>query len=156
MKVEHATKADLHEWLVLAEEVEYLFGPLVNEPGFIQTLERNISEGRAFCMREHEGLAGSPLQGGVLISTKDAPKYKVGWLAVSSQARNKGVATALLQYVLQQINTPAEISVITFGEDVPDGKPARELYKKFGFVPQEQIFPNGPEGGSRQLLLRSC
>jgi hypothetical protein len=55
MKVEHATKADLHEWLVLAEEVEYLFGPLVNEPGFIQTLERNISEGRAFCMREHEG-----------------------------------------------------------------------------------------------------
>ncbi|MET3291049.1 UNVERIFIED_CONTAM: hypothetical protein ABID98_003619 [Brevibacillus sp. OAP136] len=35
MKVVNATKDDIAGWLELAAEVEYLFGPMVNDPKFI-------------------------------------------------------------------------------------------------------------------------
>ncbi|SFE96655.1 Ribosomal protein S18 acetylase RimI [Paenibacillus catalpae] len=152
MEVVKATKEDIREWLVLAAEVEELFGPMVDDPLFIQTLERNIDEGRAFCMRENSDITGSPLLGGVMISTKHAPNYKIGWLAVSERARSKGVATMLMKHVLGQFQVPAEVSVVTFGEDTPTGLPARKLYEKFGFVPVKETVPHGPEGGSRQLF----
>jgi GNAT superfamily N-acetyltransferase len=61
----------------------------------------------------------------------NASNYKIGWLSVSKQARNKGVATALLNHILQSVDTPSEIIVTTIGEDLPEGQP-------------------GSEGGSRQ------
>ncbi|WP_340004019.1 GNAT family N-acetyltransferase [Paenibacillus sp. FSL K6-0276] len=73
-----------------------------------------------------------------------------GWLSVSKQERNKGVATALFNHILQSIETPAEIFVTTFGEDHPEGQPARRFYQKFGFVPLQDGLPDGTEGGSRQ------
>lgn len=150
MKVVNATKDDLTSWLELASEVEYLFGPMISDPKFIQALEKNINRQSAFCVRENDGLPGTRLLGGLLFSSSKAPIYKIGWLAVSSQARNKGIATKLLGHVLNFVNAPAEVVVTTFGDDIPDGGPARNLYAKFGFVPQEESIPNGPEGGSRQ------
>ncbi|WP_127496946.1 GNAT family N-acetyltransferase [Paenibacillus glycanilyticus] len=152
VKVVNAEKEDIKQWLVLAAEVEKLFGPMVDDPLFVQTLERNIREGRAFCIREDDGFPGEQLLGGILISTKKAPSYKIGWLAVSEQSRNKGVASVLMKHVLEHFQSPAEVSVVTFGEDVKDGLPARRLYERFGFAPQEEPVPNGPEGGSRQLF----
>ncbi|MEC0093786.1 GNAT family N-acetyltransferase [Paenibacillus macquariensis] len=150
MKAVNATKDDLNEWLELASEVEYLFGPMVSDPKFIQALEKNINQCNAFCVRENDGLPGSRLLGGVLFSSAGAPSYKIGWLAVSSRARNKGIATELLRHILKLVEVPAEVSVTTFGNDIPDGRPARNLYQKFGFVSQIESIPNGPEGGSRQ------
>jgi GNAT superfamily N-acetyltransferase len=72
------------------------------------------------------------------------------WLSVSAIERNKGVATALLNNILESIETPAEIFVTTFGEDHPEGQPARRFYQKFGFFPMQDGVPNGLEGGSRQ------
>ncbi|MCR8645544.1 GNAT family N-acetyltransferase [Paenibacillus sp. N1-5-1-14] len=150
MRVEQATLDDLKAWLELAAEVEYLFGPMVDDPKFIQVLEKNISLNRAYCIREKDGLPGSPLLGAMLFNTAHAPTFKIGWLAVSSQAKKTGVATALMDHVMQLISPPAEVTVITFGEDIPDGQPARRLYQKFGFLPIDEPIPNGPEGGSRQ------
>ncbi|AHV97659.1 GNAT family N-acetyltransferase [Paenibacillus sabinae] len=150
MKVVNATKDDLNEWLELASEVENLFGPMVSDPKFIQAIVKNINQCSAFCVRENDGLPGSRLLGGVLFSSAGAPSYKIGWLVVSSRARNKGIATELLRHILKLVEVPAEVSVTTFGDDIPDGRPARKLYQKFGFVPQEDLIPNGPEGGSRQ------
>ncbi|MGN7356903.1 GNAT family N-acetyltransferase [Paenibacillus sp. SAF-054] len=150
MNVVNATKDDLNRWLELAAEVEFLFGPMVSDPKFIRAIEKNINQGSAFCVREYDGAPGSCLLGGILFSSVDSPSYKIGWLAVSSRARNKGIATKLLKHVLKDVNVPAEISVTTFGNDIPDGQPARRLYQKFGFVPQIEPIPNGPEGGSRQ------
>ncbi|OMF23079.1 hypothetical protein BK133_24885 [Paenibacillus sp. FSL H8-0548] len=150
MKVVNATKEDLNEWLKLASEVEYLFGPMINDPNFIQAIEKNINQCSAFCVRENDGSPGSPLLGGVLFSSANAPSYKIGWLAVSSRARNKGIAAELMRFILKRVNIPAEVTVTTFGDDIVDGRPARKLYQKFGFVPQEETIPNGSEGGSRQ------
>lgn len=150
MNVVNATMGDIRGWLELAAEVESLFGPMVDDPNFILALEKNISRESAFCVRENNGSPGSRLLGGVLFSSSNAPNYKIGWLSVSKQERNNGVATALLNHVLQNVDTPSEISVTTFGEDHPAGQPARRFYQKVGFVPQQEWVPNGPEGGSRQ------
>jgi len=74
-------------------EVEYLFGPMVNDPKIYSVNRENINQCSAFCVRENDGLPGSRLLGGVLFSSAGAPSYKIGWLVVSSRARNKGIAT---------------------------------------------------------------
>ncbi|MNP33226.1 hypothetical protein D3C76_1264500 [compost metagenome] len=74
------------------------------------------------------------------------------WLTVSKQARNKGVATALLNHILQNVDTPSEINVTTFGKELPEGQPARKLNQKFGFVPLQDVVPDGPKGSSRQTF----
>lgn len=150
MNVVNATIEDIKVWLELAAEVESLFGPMVDDPNFTLALEKNISRQSAFCVRENNGSPGSRLLGAVLFSSSNAPNYKIGWLSVSAIERNKGVATALLNHILQSVETPAEIFVTTFGEDYPEGQPARGFYQKFGSVPLEDRVPEGPEGGSRQ------
>ncbi|MFX3636685.1 MAG: hypothetical protein ACE3L7_13885 [Candidatus Pristimantibacillus sp.] len=55
----------------------------------------------------------------------------------------------MVTHILSLVNKPAEVTVITFGEDISDGHHARHLYQKFGFLPQDDVIPNGPEGGSR-------
>ncbi|BBH22055.1 hypothetical protein Back11_34000 [Paenibacillus baekrokdamisoli] len=42
MNVVNATKDDLKGWLELASEVEYLFGPMVEDPKFIQILPESV------------------------------------------------------------------------------------------------------------------
>lgn len=136
--------------MLLAQQMMYLFGPMVADPKFFQAIEKNIKQQSAFCVQEKDGIPGFHLLGGVLFSSSKSPIYKIGWLAVSFNARNKGIATELLRHVLNLVDVPAEVSVITFGEDIPDGQPARKLYQRFGFVPLMEVIPNGPEGGTHQ------
>ena len=63
------------------------------------------------------------------------------------------MATRLLNHIQSLVQPPAEVSVITFGDDIPDGQAARRLYQKFGFIPSNELIPNGPEGGSRQQFI---
>ncbi len=63
----------------------------------------------------------------------------------------QGVGAALLAHVLCRWPGPCTISLATFGEDSIDGRPARRLYVRFGFVPGAML-PRGPEGGTRQLF----
>lgn len=155
MNVTRAAHEDIEQWLQLAAEVEYLFGPMVDEPHFVEAVEKSIEMGRAFCIREKDGGPGARLLGGVLFSSSNAPIYKIHWLSVSSRVRQQGVGSAILEHVLRMVNPPAEVVVTTFGEDIPDGQPARNLYKKFGFVPLDESVPRGPEGGSRQKFKLS-
>jgi GNAT superfamily N-acetyltransferase len=140
-------------WLELAREVEPLFGPMVNEPGFHRALENNIRRGSAYCVREANGPPGTPLSGGLLYAIKP-PIYKIGWLAVSERHRNQGIGKALVAYAIQLVPPPAELLVTTFGLDIAAGQAARRLYTRMGFDPAEQA-PNGPEGGSRQVFRLS-
>ncbi|AZK44963.1 hypothetical protein [Paenibacillus lentus] len=81
MKVVSATMDDLKEWLMLASEVEYLFGSMVNDPKFIQALEKNINQDSAFCVRENDGLPGSRLLGGIYFQHQMPQNIKlVGYL----------------------------------------------------------------------------
>lgn len=150
--VQVAAFADIPGWLRLAQEVEPLFGPMVDDPGFQRALRRNIERRSAFCVRQGDGPAGALLLGGLLWSAKP-PVYTIGWLAVTQAARRQGIGRLLVEYVLAQVTSPAEIKVTTFGSDHPAGQTARNFYQRLGFQAAEAA-PDGPEGGSRQIFRR--
>jgi ribosomal protein S18 acetylase RimI-like enzyme len=153
MQVVLAQHADVPAWLNLAAEVEPLFGPMVADLEFHAALERNIVRQTAFCIREQNGAPGTPLMGALLFSASHAPHYKIGWLAIAQRWRRQGAAQMLVEHCFRLIQPPAELSVITFGEDNVAGRPARRLYERMGFQAAEAA-PNGPEGGTRQVFRR--
>jgi ribosomal protein S18 acetylase RimI-like enzyme len=152
VRVQLATEADISAWIALAVEVEPLFGPHAHSADFQHVLRKNIARGSAFCVRADEGLPGTHLLGGLLFSAHP-PHYKISWLAVAASARGQGIGRALVRHALSCVVAPAEISVITFGEDVAEGEAARRLYQALGFEPAQVVAP-GPEGGSRQVFRR--
>jgi ribosomal protein S18 acetylase RimI-like enzyme len=149
VRIAVATVDDIPAWVELAREAEPLFGPMVDDPGFHAALRRCVDRGSAFCVRESDGPPGSPLVAGLLFSPKP-PVYKLGWLVVTSSCRRQGVGRALAQYAIGLIRPPAELTVVTFGEDNEAGQPARHFYESLGFCPGEAA-PRGPEGGTRQV-----
>jgi ribosomal protein S18 acetylase RimI-like enzyme len=96
------------------------------------------------------GLPGAPLAGGLLFSPRP-PRHTIGWLAVARRWRRQGVGRMLVGHACGLVQPPAELVVITFGEDNAAGQPARRFYRRLGFQPAEQA-PAGPEGGSRQVF----
>ena len=149
MIVDLATQADVASWLDLAAEVEPLFGPMVGDPAFCQALRRNVARRSAFCVRAAGGPPGATLIGGLLFSSH-RPIYRIGWLAVATGWRGQGVGELLVRHVLALVQPPAEVGVVTFGEDFAAGRPARRFYERLGFVAAELTSP-GPDGGSRQV-----
>jgi hypothetical protein len=63
----------------------------------------------------------------------NAPNYKIGALSLSKKARNKGVSTALLNHILQSVDTPSEIILTTVGEVLPEGQPGSEGGSRHNF-----------------------
>ncbi|GLY13458.1 GNAT family N-acetyltransferase [Kineosporia rhizophila] len=127
MQAVPATAADRPAWLRLAAEVEYLFGPLVGDPGFEAALSRNIDRGSALCVRTSEGLAG-----GLLLSAHH-PLYRIGWLAVSQQHRKQGVGALLVRTAIGTLTrAPGAVEVTTFGPE-HQGKDASGFYERLGF-----------------------
>lgn len=151
-----ATYRDVARWLDLAAEVEPLFGPMLDDPEFYRVLLRVIERQTAFCVREENGVPGAPLRGGLLYSPSrpDRLEHRIIWLAVTAQARRMGVGRRLVEHTCGLVTPPATLAVITFGEDNVPGRPARRLYERLGFLPQEAA-PRGPEGGSRQVFRRT-
>ena len=147
-----ARSEDVPAWMDLAREVEFLFGPMTDDPAFLNALRRNIDRGTAFCIRKADGPAGVSLLGGLLFSPKP-PIYTIGWLAVTQSCRRQGLGRKLMEYAIDLVAPPAELVLTTFGVDNPDGKPARRFYERFGFYAAEPA-PNGPEGGTRQIFRR--
>ncbi|MDQ2741081.1 MAG: GNAT family N-acetyltransferase [Chloroflexota bacterium] len=150
MDVVVAQYRDVRNWLDLAAEVEHLFGSMLDSPGFYQALLGAIERRTAFCVREGDGPAGAPLMGGILFSpsSQEHPEYRIRWLSVDEKWRRHGVARLLVEHVFDFVPPPATMTVVTFGEDVVLGQPARTFYERLGFYPAEMA-PRGPEGGSR-------
>jgi GNAT superfamily N-acetyltransferase len=152
MRVQRAELRDVRGWLDLAAEVECLFGDLLGTPDFYQALLRNLGRGTAFCVREGDGPAGTPLAGGMLFSPRrpDRPEDRIGWLAVAERCRRRGVGRLLVAHACDLVQPPAALVVDTFAEDFEPGRPARTLYERMGFQPAELF-----EGGARQVYRRS-
>lgn len=148
-----AVPDDEPAWLALAAEAEPLFGSLVNEPTFRRALQRNIGRGSAFCVRAGDGAPGAALCGGILFSAHP-PQYTIGWLVVARLWQRRGVGRALVEHVLRLAQPLAEVSVVTFGPDQPDGAPARRFYERLGFVPAEMTL-SGPDGQPRQVFRQT-
>lgn len=156
MRVQVAAYRDVRAWLDLAAEVEWFFGEMLGSPGFYQVVLKHIGRGTAYCIREENGPAGAPLMGGLLFSPRrpDRPEYRIGWLSVAERWRRHGVGRLLVEHTFELVEAPAMLSVITFGEEIAPGLPARRFYEQLGFQPAEPA-PRGPEGGTRQVYRRT-
>ena len=152
MRVECATIDDIPGWLRLATEVEFLFGPMIGDLGFHDFLQRSVCRGTALCIRERDGPPGAALMGGMAFSARP-PLYRINWLSVAARWRRAGVGRGLVGWLFDQVQSPAEVVVTTFGEDIEAGWPARIFYESLGFHAAEPA-PIGPEGGSRQIFRR--
>lgn len=156
MHVTAGTPSDVNGLLGLAAEVEPWFGPMVEDPGFLAALDRNIQRGTAWVVRSPDGrdVLGALLTGG------RAPVYRLNWLVVSAVARRAGVGSALVRHAIERYVRPCRVEVVTFGVDHPAAADsgARAFYERLGFIAGDQA-PPGPEGGSRQwyqLSLVHC
>jgi ribosomal protein S18 acetylase RimI-like enzyme len=141
MIVQTAQAEDYDAWLRLAREVEELFGPLVGEEAFQQTLMKNLQRGTALCVREQDGPAGADLLGGLFFSPKP-PIYTISWLAVTQKWRQQGIGLKLVEAFMERVKPPAEAMVTTFSAEMEGGEPARKFYLKLGFQEAEIVYHN--------------
>jgi len=140
-----ACPADRDRFLAWAAEVEPLFGPMVGVPAFEDALGAALEAGEG---RIALGPDGLPL-GGILIGSSTR---HVGWLVVGGAGRGRGAGRALLAAALESMG-PGPVEVETFAEEVPEGRPARVLYERAGFVPTGRRGAT-PAGIPTEVLLR--
>ncbi len=130
-KVRVSTLDDYNDWLELAREVEPLFGPMVDDAAFREGLKRAIEEKIAWCVEEPDERGHTAFRGGIVVS-KEA--NEILWLAVSRKTRGCGMGAALLSEAIGRLDRSRPIAVTTFDDTIPEGLPARRLYRRFGFA----------------------
>lgn len=118
---------DYNTWLELAKEVEFLFGPMADSKDFQNGIKQSIKNNSAFGVENEKGsLAG--------IIAIDREKNEILWLAVSKKHRGNGYGEILVKKAIEEFVDNGSISVQTFSEKVNEGKSARFIYEKNGFV----------------------
>lgn len=128
MHAELATTADVASWLEIVREVKPLFGPMSD---FKTTLLRKIDQRAALCVRSGDLVV---VLGGILLGG-GTPYGWIRWLAVRSSARGIGIGQCLVEEAVKRLATSNTISVDTFREENMEGRPARRLYERLGFLP---------------------
>jgi ribosomal protein S18 acetylase RimI-like enzyme len=129
MIVEIATDEIIPDWLELAREVEPMFQvSMADDDSFREFMKKKMVQKEAFIVRDE---SRKKLLGLIAVSLQN---NNISWLAVFHQHRRSGVGAILLEYALQKLDAGKEISVTTFHESEEEGMPARQLYRKFGFV----------------------
>jgi GNAT superfamily N-acetyltransferase len=130
VKTRTASLADYDDWLMLAKEVEPLFGPMVDDASFRDGLKSAMLEQNAFCVSGAAGDGGEIFLGGVVISRE---ANEILWLAVCRENRRQGTGKALLAEAIAGMDRDRPVTVTTFDRTVEAGLPARKLYLSFGF-----------------------
>ena len=135
MKIENAKAADFDAMLLLAREVEYLFGSMVDDLSFRTGLRKSISDSEVFCLREKSGSQDGNVRGGIIVSKQE---NTIAWFVVSQSCRGLGYGAALLRFAIDRLDKHNDITVQTFDDSVPEGLAARNAYKSVGFIEQEK------------------
>ncbi|MFW5886850.1 MAG: GNAT family N-acetyltransferase, partial [Bacteroidota bacterium] len=118
---------DCNIWLELAKEVEFLFGPMADLKEFQNGIIQCIQNNSAFGIENKKGnLAG--------IIAIDREKNEILWLAVSKKYRGNSYGDKLVKKAIEELECNGSIFVQTFSEKENEGKSARFVYEKNGFV----------------------
>ena len=137
MKVEHGTLQDIESWMELVQRVSWNFPGLEIEAAIEdhrQTVLRFMSENRALCVKNAEKVVGV-----LLLSKKH---NMICCLAVTPEYRRNGIASALLEKALAELDRSKDITVTTFRDNDKKGIAPRALYKQFGFVEEKLLIEN--------------
>ncbi len=132
---------DLDAWMELVNRVSWNFPGLETAESLDEhraTVLRFMEKGQALCVRKK-----GEMMGVLLFSRK---RNMVCCLAVDPGCRRQGVASALLEKALSEMDRQREITVSTFREEDEKGRAPRALYRKFGFreagLTEEFGYPN--------------
>ena len=129
MEVEYGTLQDLASWMALVKAVRWNFPGLETQEALEdhrQTVLRFMGEKRALCVKNTDSIVGV-----LLLSKKH---NMICCLAVAPEYRRNGIASALLEKALAELDRSRDITVTTFREYDEKGTAPRALYKRFGFT----------------------
>ena len=137
MNVEYGTSMDIESWMELVKLVSWNFPGLETESDIEdhrKTVLRFMDENRALCVKETDKVVGV-----LLISKKH---NMICCLAVAPEYRRKGIASALLEKALSELDRSNDITVTTFRDNDEKGIAPRALYKRFGFAEEKLMIEN--------------
>ena len=150
VRIRNAEPRDVPGWLVLAKEVEHLFGPMSEVPEFRAALDGAIASGHALAAVVPSDDGAEEVVGGVVFSPEVG---SVEWLAVSARARGAGLGRELLSAAIARLDPARPIRVQTFAPASAGGAAARHLYTAFGFEDREAAEPT-PAGVPTVIMVR--
>ena len=137
MKVEYGMPLDIESWMELVQSVSWNFPGLETEVAIEdhrQTVLRFMGENRALCVKDAEKVVGV-----LLLSKKH---NMICCLAVTPEYRRNGIASALLEKALSELDRSKDITVTTFRDNDKKGIAPRALYKQFGFAEEKLLIEN--------------
>ncbi len=137
MKVEYGTLQNIESWMQLVQRVRWIFPGLETEAALDdhrKTVLRFMGENRALCVKDAEKVVGV-----LLLSKKH---NMICCLAVAPEYRRNGIASALLEKALSELDRSRDITVTTFRVNDEKGIAPRALYKRFGFAEEKLMIEN--------------
>lgn len=137
MVVHYGTALDIDSWMELVGNVRWNFPGLETEKAMEDhrnTVLRFMGDKRALCVKKAERVVGV-----LLLSKKH---NRICCLAVVPEYRRRGIASALLEKALSELDHTKDITVTTFRDSDEKGIAPRTLYKRFGFREGEQMVEN--------------
>ena len=137
MIVQYGALQDIDSWMRLVQRVRWNFPGLETEydiEDHRKTVLRFMGENRALCVKETDKVVGV-----LLISKKH---NMICCLAVAPEYRRNGVASALLEKALSELDRSSDITVTTFRDNDEKGIAPRALYKRFGFAEEKLMVEN--------------
>lgn len=127
-------KTDIDSWMKLVELVKDKFPGLETAESIEehkQTVLQFIERQEALCVKEQGCIIG------VLLFSHEYGM--ICFLAVNPNNRKQGVATALLEKAISEMDNSTDITLSTYRADDENGVAARALYKKLGFTEGELV-----------------
>ena len=100
-----------------------------------RTMVNCIADGGGLCIKEKETVVA------ILLFSKI--ERELTFLGVSPRYRRQGLATALIEKMLEYLGREEAILVNTYREDDPLGEGVRILYSSFGFEPGKLVEKGG-------------
>jgi len=132
MEVLYGTASDIDAWMKVVERVAPQFPGLETKESREEhkaTVLRFMEKQQAIFVKKNGEIVG-----GMLFSRGH---NMICCLAVLPEYRRCGIASALLETALAELDKSREITVSTFREGDEKGLAPRALYKKFGFEEDE-------------------
>ena len=141
MQVHFGQKEDIDQWMKPVTKVSDNFPGLETEEALEEhkeTVLKFMGKEQALCVKEGDKIIG------VLLFSRGY--NMICCLAVDPDYRRAGIASAMLDKALSELDRTRDITVTTFRENDAKGTAPRALYKKFGFVEGELVeefgYPN--------------
>ena len=131
MLIRWVTETDFPTWIELATEVSPIFqhpADMGVDPEFVAYIKSKTGKNEAFTAVDD--ISGDNM-GFIGFSRTN---NRISWFAVFEKYRGKGAGIQLLKAAVEQLNHTRSITVDTYAEGYIPGIPAKNLYRKFGFV----------------------